>query len=127
MNRYPTACEHCGKSFSGYRTSRKRFCDDKCRVQYNRAKKKPTNFEKKYNDLAAAMRNSISYFEERAANAEKSSKDKNREIGQKLAAGDMAREYQAVANEIKRLLESSEMTYDERIAAIYDVDPINYD
>lgn len=89
--------------------------------------KKKTNYEEKYNELAASMRNSISFFEKRAANAKKSSDDKSLDIKKRLVAGDLAREYQSVADEVKRLLENSEISYEERIAKIYDVDPINYD
>ena len=119
------SCEQCHKSYLAAR-SNSRFCSDECRVKSHRIKNKP-NFEEKYNELIVSMRNAISLFEKRAANAEKSSKEKSRPIGEKLAAGDMAREYQSIANEIRHLLEGSEMTYEQRIAAIYSVDPINYD
>jgi hypothetical protein len=90
-------------------------------------RKKKTNFEEKYNDLCRSMRNSISLYEKRAANMQKRAEDKTLDINKRLTAGDMAREYRSVANEIKHLLEQSEITYEQRIAAIYDVDPINYD
>lgn len=89
--------------------------------------KQKTNYQEKYEELAASMRNSISFFEKRAANAKKNSEDKTMSIEKRLVAGDLAREYQSVADEVKRLLENSEISYEERIAKIYDVDPINYD
>lgn len=40
MAEWKSKCEHCGKSFGGFRTSRRRFCDDKCRVAWHRLQKK---------------------------------------------------------------------------------------
>jgi len=40
MSTWKSTCEHCGKPFGGFRTSRRRFCDDKCRVSWHRAQKR---------------------------------------------------------------------------------------
>jgi hypothetical protein len=38
---YTYYCQHCGKPFSGYATTRRKFCDDKCRVAWHRLQKRP--------------------------------------------------------------------------------------
>jgi len=40
MGEWKSTCEYCGNHFGGYRTSRRRFCDDKCRVAWHRLQKK---------------------------------------------------------------------------------------
>lgn len=39
--KYTGKCEYCGNHFGGYRTSRRRFCDDTCRVKWHRLQKRP--------------------------------------------------------------------------------------
>jgi hypothetical protein len=120
-------CQHCGEKLSGASNWNRKYCNDKCRVAGNRAKK-PTPKKsaamkaEKYDRLLANMRDSIAFYEKRAAAAEIASKEATRPTGERLAAGNMVREYQSIANELKRLID-----YTERMGALQSIDPIFWD
>lgn len=124
-------CEHCGQLVSGYRTSRRRFCDDKCRVAWHRAKKatpKKVLQEKaeKFDSLVREIKTSITRNEKLAIRAMEKSKE-DRPTIERVNFIAMSREKEELVKELKFLLELSEQSYEDRIAAIYAVDPIHYD
>ena len=129
-------CQNCGDKLKADSTWRKKFCSDNCRVQYNRAKK-PTPKKnaamkaEKYDRLLLSIKDSINRLEKAAKKAEEFSQDMARPLNERMMLVAMFREKSAIASELKLLLdmngEKQELSYEERIHALYDVDPINYD
>lgn len=133
MRNYTGKCEHCGKVFGRHYSIRKRFCDDKCRVAWHRSKKQPDTKAKaaQLERLLMSIKDSINRLEKAAQKAEEFSQDMARPLNERMMLIAMFREKSAIASELKLLLDMNgfgdTLSYDERIAAIYDVDPVNYD
>ena len=88
--------------------------------------KKKVNFEEKYNRLLRAMADSIKRHERLAVKAMEKSKE-DRPTIERVNFIAMAREKEELVKELKFLLELSETSYEERIEALYDVDPSKWD
>jgi hypothetical protein len=129
-------CQNCGEKLSGASNWNRKYCNDKCRVAGNRAKK-PTPKKaaamkaEKYDRLVLSMQDSINRLEKSAKRAEELSRDMSRPFNAREASIAMFQEKTAIANELKLILEMNgfkqEISYEARVAKIYDVDPINYD
>lgn len=121
-------CAYCGKAYAKARSTA-RYCSDVCRVKFNRAQKaiNPTKYER----LVMSIQDSIRRLEKASKIAEEQSHDMARPIKERLTFIAMFREKQAIANELKLLLEMSDIeqepSHQAKISAIYDVDPVNYD
>jgi hypothetical protein len=129
-------CQHCGEKLSGASNWNRKYCNDKCRVAGNRAKKpskKKTMQQKaeQFDTLLLSIKDSINRLEKHAKKAEQLSHDMSKTINERLGLIAMFREKTAIANELKLLLdmngETTEPSFEARIGALYDVDPINYD
>ena len=95
------------------------------------AKKSPTKKElqekaERFDVLVREIKTSITRNEKLAIKAMEKSKE-DRPTIERVNFIAMSREKDELVKELKFLLELSEQSYDDRIAAIYSVDPINYD
>ena len=100
-------CQHCGSYIKGARTSRRKFCDDACRVAWHRAQK--VSPKEQLERLVLSMRDSIERLEKQAKKAEELSHDMSKPLPDRLGLIAMFREKQSIANELKLLLEMSEI------------------
>lgn len=129
-------CKNCETWLPRHSSSRRQFCNDLCRLQYNRAQKATPKNElkakaEKYDNLVRSIQDSINRLDKQSAKAEECSHDMSRPLNERMTAVAMFREKKEVSNELRLLLdmntESTEPSFQERIAAIYNVDPVNYD
>jgi len=98
-------CQHCGSYIKGARTSRRKFCDDSCRVAWHRAQK--VSPKEQLERLTMSITDSIIRLEKQSAMAEKKSQETDKPLPERLGLIAMFREKQAIANELKLLLEMS--------------------